>query len=79
MSVEGFKTALLDQVKAQLDEQADEIFQRIEENIDDIVNAEGCRGGFGGPRFGPGDSGGMWFSPSSDGGAETTETSEVTA
>jgi hypothetical protein len=90
MSVEDFKTALLDQVRAQLDEQADEIFQRIEENIDDIVNGEGCLRGSGGMRFGPGGSGGMfwfgpggsggmWFGQSSDGGAETTETSDVTA
>jgi hypothetical protein len=89
VSVEDFKAALLDQVKAQLDEQADDTFRRIEENIDRIVNGEGCLGGFGGmrhgprgfggPGFGPGGSGGMWFSPSSDGGAETTETSDVTA
>jgi hypothetical protein len=90
MSVEDFKAALLDQIRAQLDEQTDEIFRRVEENIDDIVNGKGCLRGFGGMRhgpggsggmfwFGPGGSGGTWFSPSSDDGAETTETSEVTA
>ncbi len=69
MSVDDFKADLLDQVKAQLDElvaendltqdQADDIFQRVEENIDDIVSGEGCPGGIGGMRHGPGDIGGM--------------------
>jgi polyhydroxyalkanoate synthesis regulator phasin len=86
MSVEDFKTALLDQVKAQLaelvtdgdltQEQADDIFQRTEENIDDIVSGEGCPGGFGGMRHGPG---GPWFGSPSDDGTESTETSDVTA
>ncbi len=68
MDVEDFKAALLDQIQAQLDEQADEVFQRIEENIDDIVNAEGCLHGFGGMRHGPGGFGGMWFGPGGSGG-----------
>ncbi len=88
---EAFKTALLDKIKTQLDElvadgdltqeQADEIFQRTQENIDDIVSGEGCPGGFGGMRHGPGGFGGPWFGPFSDDddGAETTETSDVTA
>lgn len=101
MSVEDLKTALLDRVQAQLDElvaddkltqdQADSIFQRTEENIDDIVNAEGClgRGGFDGIPHGPGGFGGMWFNsdgfggpgsgPFSDDGSESTETSDITA
>ncbi|MCH7998657.1 MAG: hypothetical protein IIA91_04130 [Chloroflexi bacterium] len=62
MSVEDFKAALLDQVQAQLgvlvadgdftQEQADDIFQRTEENIDSILSGEGRQhrrpGGFGG-------------------------------
>ena len=68
MSAEQFTEALLDQVRAQLDElvaegelteeQAERIFQRTEENIDRIVSGEGCLGGFGGPRHGPGGFGG---------------------
>ena len=87
--LEAFKTELLAQVKTQLDElvadgdltqeQADDIYQRTEENIDGIVNGEGCLGGFGGMRHhGPRDFGG-WSGPFSDDGAETTETSDVTA
>jgi hypothetical protein len=82
MSVEDFKTALLDQIQAQLgelvadddftQEQADDIFQRTEENIDSILSGEGrphrCPGGFGGPR------GGLFHSES-----DTTESSDVTA
>jgi polyhydroxyalkanoate synthesis regulator phasin len=89
MDLETFKTALLDKIKGHLDElvadgdltqeQADEIFQRTEENIDDIVNAEGCGDGFGGPRWGPGGFGGLRFGPFSDDEAESTETSDVTA
>jgi len=88
MSVEDFKVALLAQVQAQLDEQvaagdltqeqADETFQRIEENIDSIVNGEGCLGGFGGMRHGPRGFGGPWGEPSDD-EPESTETSDVTA
>ena len=62
MSVEDFKVALLDQVQVQLgelvadgdftQEQADDIFQRTEENIDSILSGEGRQhrgpGGFGG-------------------------------
>ncbi len=62
MSVEDFEAALLDRVQAQLgelvadgdltQEQADDIFQRIEENIDSILSGEGRQhrrpGGFGG-------------------------------
>ena len=76
--LETFKAALLDQVQAQLGEvvaegdltqkQADDIFQRTEENIDSIVDAEGCGGGFGGMRHGMfGDE------------PETAEPTEVTA
>lgn len=99
MSVEDFKAALLDQIKVQLDdlvadgdltqEQADDIFQRTEENIDSIVNAEGCLGGFGGMRRGPGGFGGpgsgpggfdgLRFGPFSDDVPESTESSDVTA
>lgn len=91
MSVEDFKTALLDQIQAKLDElvadgtitqeQADDIFQRIEENIDSIVNAEGCLGDFGGMRRGPGRFGGPGFGPFFDDHdeSESTETSDVTA
>jgi len=88
MSVEDFKAALLDQVKAQLDElvaegdltqeQADEIFQNVNENIDSIVNAERGLGGFGGPRRGPGGFGGPWHGPLGE-EPEATESSEVTA
>jgi polyhydroxyalkanoate synthesis regulator phasin len=89
MSVEDFKAALLNQVQAQLgelvaegdltQEQADEIFQRTEENIDDIVSGEGCPRGSGGLRGGPGGFGGPGFGPFSGDGAEITETSDVTA
>ncbi len=90
MSVDDFKTALLDQVKAQLDElvaendltqdQADDIFQRIEENIDDIVSGEGCPGGIGGMRGGmggPGGFGGPGYHPFGD--KPEAESSDVTA
>jgi len=86
--LEAFKAELLDQVQAQLDElvaeddltqeQADGIFQRTEENIDDIVSGEGCLGGFGGMRRDPGDMGGPG-GPFFDDGSESTETSDVTA
>ena len=91
MSVDDFKAALLDKIKAQLDElvadgdltqeQADDIYQRTEENINDIVNGEGCLGGFGGMRHGQGGFGGMRFGPFShhDEESESTETSDVTA
>jgi hypothetical protein len=89
MDLEDFKAALLDQVKAQLgevvaagdltQEQADDIFQRTEENIDSIVDAEGCDGGFGGMRHGPGGFGGPGFGPFFDEGAEATEEADVTA
>jgi len=89
--LEAFKTELLAQVKTQLDElvaerdltqeQADDVFQRTEENIDGIVNGEGCLGGFGGMRHGQGGFGGMRFGPFShhDEESESTETSDVTA
>jgi len=88
--LDAFKAELRDQIRAQLDElvvegdltqtQADDIFQRTEENIDSIVSGEGCRGGLGGPRWGPGGFGGPWFGlPFSDDGSESTETSDVTA
>jgi polyhydroxyalkanoate synthesis regulator phasin len=85
MSVDAFETALLDQVQAQLDElvtdgtltqaQADEQFQRVEENIDDIVNAEGC---LGGPRGGPGHFDGQPFGPPSEEESDSTQTTGVT-
>jgi hypothetical protein len=88
MSADDFKAALLNQVQAQLgelvaegdltQEQADEIFQRTEENIDSIVTGKGCPGGFGGMRRGPGGFGGPGFGPFSGDGAESTETSDVT-
>jgi polyhydroxyalkanoate synthesis regulator phasin len=87
--LEDFKAALLDEIQARLgelvaegdltQEQADDIFQRIEENIDSMVNAEGCRDGFGGPRWGPGGFGGLRFGPFFDDGAESAEEAEVTA
>lgn len=99
MSVEDFKAALLDEIQARLgelvaegdltQEQADDIFQCIERNIDSMVNAAGCRdgfggprwgpGGFGGPEFGPGGFGGLRFGPFFDDEAESTEEAEVTA
>jgi hypothetical protein len=64
MSVGTFTEALLSQVRVQLDElvaegkltqeQADNIFQRTEENIDRIVSGQPGPGGPGGPRRGPG-------------------------
>lgn len=61
MPVDEFTTALLDEVRGKLDElvaegdltdtQADAIFERLQENIDDIVNGSGC-GMFRGPRGG---------------------------
>jgi lambda repressor-like predicted transcriptional regulator len=92
MSLDDFKAALLAEVQAQLDElvaegdltqdQADEIFQRTEDNINNIVTGEGCRGGFGGMRPGPGGFGGLsglGFGPFSGNGADSAETSDVTA
>jgi polyhydroxyalkanoate synthesis regulator phasin len=86
MSVDAFETALLDQVQTQLDQlvadgtltqtQADEQFQRVEDNIDDIVNSQGCLGGFGGPHRGPG---GPWFGPPADETPESTALSGTTA
>lgn len=89
MSVEDFKAALLDEIQTRLGElvadgdltqtQADHISQCMEENIDRIVNAGGCLGGFGEMRRGPGGFGGPWFGPFFDDGSESTETSDVTA
>ena len=77
--VEDFQAKLLTQVRAQLDElvadgtltqeQADGMFEQIEENIDSIVSGEGGFGGFGGP----------WHGPPSEEEAESTEASGVTA
>jgi hypothetical protein len=63
MSAEDFKAALLTQVRSQLDaqvtdgkltqEQADQEYQRIQDNIDSIVSGESGLGGPGGPG-GPG-------------------------
>lgn len=89
MSADEFTQALLSQVKTQLDalvadgeitqEQADATFERIEENIDAIVNAEPgpCR--FGGPRGGPGGFGRPWYVPPTEEAPDSTETSGVTA
>ncbi len=89
MSEDDFKAALLDQVKTQLDEsvaagdltqdQADEMLQRTQDNIDDIVAGTGCGPGFGGMRPGPGGFGGPQFGSPPDDQSETTETSDVTA
>jgi hypothetical protein len=85
--LEVFKAEILDQVKAQLDDlvaendltqdQANDIFQRAEENIDDIVSGEGCPGGFGGMRGGPRGFGGPGFHPFGD--KPEAEPSDVTA
>jgi polyhydroxyalkanoate synthesis regulator phasin len=91
MSVDEFSEALLSQVKAQLgglvaegkltQEQADAMLERIEENIDGIVNGQGVPGGFGGPGRGPGGFGfgGWWQGPLPDEAADSAEASEVTA
>ena len=60
MSVDDFKAALLEQVKTQLDEkvadedltqeQADNLYSRLEENIDDIVSGTAGDGPCHGPR-----------------------------
>lgn len=95
MAVDKFTSALLDQVRQDLDalvadgtlteNQADNAFERIEENIDSIVNAEMGPCGRG---RGPGGFGGGWFgAPSdeapSDSSSEeapgSTQTSGVTA
>jgi polyhydroxyalkanoate synthesis regulator phasin len=89
MSVDAFTEALRSQVKAQLDsfvadgkltqDQADAMFQRIEENIDGIVSGQGVPGSFGGPGRGRGGFGGWWNGPRSDEAADSTEASGVTA
>ncbi len=76
MAVDKFTSALLDQVRQDLDaqvadgtlteDQANNAFQRIEENIDSIVNAEAGPCGPGGRWGGPGGFGGGWFGPPSD-------------
>jgi len=66
-SVDGLKTAMLDEAKTRLDKavadgkltraRADEIYENLESRIDDIVNRTGPpmgRHGFGGPGFGHG-------------------------
>ena len=94
MSTDDFKAKLLDQVKTNLDakvtsgditqDQADNLYNRLSNNIDDIVTH--TPGDFGGPhgdfRFGPGHGGHdgppSWFGgpdqdgSSSDGGTSTT-------
>jgi len=86
MSVDDFTAALLDQIKAQLDEKvaenedfdqekADDVYSRIEENIDDIVNTapgDGPFGGFGPGRFHRHFRGDLPSDESSDSEAETT-------
>jgi polyhydroxyalkanoate synthesis regulator phasin len=87
--VADFQSKLLAEVRSQLDglvadgtltqDQADNQYQRIEENIDSIVNAEGCGGRFGGPHPRPGRFGGPWFGPPSEETPENTELSGVSA
>lgn len=94
MSVEAFEAALLAEVKAQLDglvsdgeltqDQADRIFQNIEENIDRIVNSEAGPCVPGGSRHGPGHfrgarSGGAQFGGAQFGEHDSAEEAEVTA
>jgi hypothetical protein len=84
MTVEAFEAALLVEVEAQLDglvsegdltqDQADRIFQNIEENIDTIVTSEAGPCVPGGRRHGPGHFGGAQF-----GEPDSAEESEVTA
>lgn len=96
-SVDDFKTELLAAVKTQLDtlvtdgrltqDQADQLYQRLEENIDTIVNAERRMGPCDGMRLGPGGFGGEWGGPPadlpedtlSDGTAGSADTSGGTA
>ncbi len=86
MPVEEFTAALLAQVQQELDalvaegklteQQANTIYEGIEENIDRIANAQ--PGGFGPPRHGPGGFDGTWSGPCGD-EADTAAPSEVTA
>lgn len=96
-SVDGFKAGLLAAVKTQLDtlvtdgrltqDQADQLYQRLEENIDTIINAERGMGPCDGMRPGPGGFGGGWGGPfgdapedaPSDGTAGSADTSSGTA
>ena len=76
VSAEEFTAALLEEVQVQLDalvdegkltqEQADRIFQGIEEHIDRIVNAQPKPHGPGPGGHGPGDMGGPGFGPFGD-------------
>ena len=78
MSVDDFKAGFLDKGKAKLDalvgedkltqDRADSLYQRLQDNIDNIVNAHPGDGGgcFGGPMHSPDDTGG---SPDEDTGA----------
>ncbi len=89
MSVEEFEEALLAEVRAQLDalvsegdltqDRADAVFQKIEENIDTIVNSESGPCVDGGPRHGHGRFGGSRFGGTSFGEPAQPEESEVTA
>lgn len=75
-SVDAFKGELLAAVKTQLDslvtdgnltqDQADQLYQRLEENIDTIINAERGMGPCDGMRPGPGGFGGGWGGPFGD-------------
>lgn len=89
MSADAFKTALLAQVKTDLDakvasgditqERADEMYQKFSDNIDTIVTD--TRGDFGppfGPRFRGHDGPGRWFGGSDDGANEDSESDSVT-
>ena len=78
MSAADFKAGLLENEKAKLDglvgedkltqDRADSLYQRLQDNIDNIVNAHPGDGGgcFGGPMHSPDDTGG---SPDEDTGA----------
>jgi uncharacterized protein YidB (DUF937 family) len=89
MSAQDFQTALLKQVKTQLDglvgdgtltqAQADEQYQRTEQNIDSIVNGTGCAGEFGGRRGGPGRFGEPWSGPPTEETPQGTGASGVTS
>jgi polyhydroxyalkanoate synthesis regulator phasin len=88
MPVGEFTAAMLAQVQQELDalvaegtltqEQADAIYDRVEENIDRIVNASPGPPGFGPPGHGPGGFGGPCLGPAGE-EPDTAAPSEVTA
>ena len=89
MSAEDFEAALLPEVKVQLDdlvargkltqEQADVIFQAVEDNIGAIVNGQLGPRGIDRQRHAPGRFGWPCYGPPSDEAPESTEASGVTA